>query len=943
MNDNFLVSVAKYIAANHKDNTENIIIVLPNIRAGLYLRRCLSEILDKVSWAPKIVSVQDFFHQQSGLQTEEQIPLVFELYKSFQRIAPDLFESFDLFYPWGEIILSDFNDVDKNLVEAKQLFANITDLKKIELLFSDIDENILKIIQNFWSQFEAEETNYAKERFLAIWQHIYDVYLDFRKNLLIQKTGYEGLIYRHVAEELDNQLFPEKQNIHYFVGFNVLSQAEEKVLRLFKNQHNAKFLWQYDEKLLKNPDHEAFRFIREYIKRFPMPDDFDYQLKSRPKSINVYAVPSRTAQVKLAAKILKEKIAPQDPDFENTGLILPDESLLQPVLFSIPEEVKRLNVSMGFPISNAPQSSIIKNMAKLQENAQKETFYHKDVVRLLNHPLLRAMDNNACAELKQKIIKNNWIRIPSTELHPGNTIFNDIFRNVDEVMEIGPYFSHVLKQIYETIKILPDMQFDCEIIYQIYRRINRFNEYLIRDKIYFQSSKTYLHLISGILNSVTVAFSGEPMHGLQVLGMLETRMLDFNKIIICSMNEGHFPSQSFKKSFIPYNLRKAFQLSTIELQDAIHAYYFYRMIMHPDEVYLLYNTSDEGFMKGEKSRYIQQLLYESSFPIVEIPVHIKTETLEKSKKEISKNEYAMQILEKYKSEGNKSFSPSQLNTYLHCSMAFYYKYILGIREEDELVDQIGAMELGNVLHNTMNMLYQEHIGKIVTSEMLNNLLKDKAKISKFINIAWAEQMKKASAQEINGLNALGIEAVHIYINRILKLDKEYTPFTHIGGELDIRKDLSCSINGQNSKITLRGSIDHLDQCEDGIRVIDYKTGKGKKSDIADMETLFTPNRKSDSDHVFQVLFYSWLCYQHKDLTEFDSFPISPAVLYTRENRIDMPVSINKEKIFDFSLVKEEWEENMCNLLKDLYNKDIPFRMTTEATHCKYCPFRSICF
>ncbi|MEA1873387.1 MAG: PD-(D/E)XK nuclease family protein [Bacteroidota bacterium] len=942
MNDTFLNSVASYIQKKHSENLAEIVIVVPNIRAGLYFRRSFAKSLSKASWAPQILSVQDFFHNQSGLQTEEQIPLVFELYKSFQRVAPQLFESFDLFYPWGEVLLSDFNDVDSNLAESKQLFTNIKDLKQLEMLFSDLEKNILDVIRRFWSNLEGESASEAKARFLAVWKQILPVYQDFKLELAKKGLGYEGMIYREVAENLNNELFPEPKKQHYFVGFNVLSQSEQFVFRYFKNQYQSGFFWQYDELLLKHPEHEAFQFIRKYLQEFPNPIDFKYPQSSRKKSIKIYAVPSKTAQVKLASSLLTADFAKVDPDFERSALILPDESLLQPVLYSMPPEIKHLNVSMGFPIAYAPQASLVKILALLQENQSKGKFYHKDVLRLLNHPLLRAIDSETCSDLKQSVIENNWLRIPQEQLQKGHNILKMIFRSVDDLLELGHYFTDALKSIYEEISQLPDMEFDCEIIYQLYRRINRFNEFLLRDKIQFQSIKTYLLLQNSMLNSVSVAFSGEPLRGLQVLGMLETRLLDFDQMIIMSMNEGHFPGQSFKKSFIPYNLRNAFQLPTIELQDAIHAYYFYRMIMYPEKLILIYNVADEGFMKGERSRYIQQLMVESKFDIENIPVHVTVQTKDKQVLEVQKDAHSLAVLEKYQSGGGRSFSPSQLNTYIHCSMAFYYKYILGVREEDELVDQIGAMESGNVLHNSLKVLYDPYLNKSITHSDFDALIADKHRINEVIIEAWKGQMKKAGGLEVTGLNALGIESVKIYVDRVLKLDQKCAPVRYLGGELELEKAFSVTIGEKQMQITLKGSIDHLDFANQVIRVMDYKTGGVKTLGFKEMANLFMRERKSDLDYAFQVMFYAWLFMDHSDFNTYQDTPIMPLVLFTRSNEVAQ-LSENKELVNDSRELLADWKDEMSALIAEILNPEKPFCMTSEKTHCDYCPFQSLCY
>ncbi len=942
MDKNFLTSIAQYIVDKHKSELGKLNIIVPNIRAGLYLRRALSGEIKSVAWSPRILSVQDFFHQISGLQTEEHIPLIFELYQSFRRVCPKLFDSFDAFYPWGEVILSDFNDIDSNLAEAKQVFANVADLKNIDLFFANHDSKVLDTIRQFWAQVNETDSNVARQRFLQIWQQMLPVYQDFKTHLKSKGIGYEGMIFRDATDSLSNKLFPETKDPHYFIGFNVLSRSEMAVFRYYRNQHEAKFFWQYDEKLLKNVHHEAFRFIRKYIQEFPPPKDFNYHNQSLKKKIYIYPVPSKSAQVKFASEIVSQRFMKEDPDLESSAIVLPDESLLQPILFSIPDTVEQLNVSMGFPINFAPQSSVIRALTKLQENYGNGSFYHKDVLRFINHPLVRALDIDTCNLIKKTLIEKRWLRVPQNELQSGHAIFASVFQPIEKVSDAGAYFARTLRIIYENLVHNDSMEFDREIVYQMYRRVNRFNEYLVRDSIHFQNLKTYLHLQNSMLNAVSVSFSGEPMRGLQVLGVLETRLLDFDRLMILSMNEGHFPAQSFKKSFIPYNLRKAFNLPTIELQDSMYAYYFYRMIMQASELHLLYNTADEGFMKGEKSRYIQQLLIESDFEIEEVPLHIRVEAGNKKNRSVKKDKHAMSILKQYLNGGGKSFSPSQLNTYLHCSMAFYFKYILGVREDDELVEQVGALELGNVIHTAMEFLYQPYLNKTLSASDIENLIKDKKRIGDCVATAWKEHLGKDAGNEIVGLNALALEAIKTYIHRILRLDADVTPLKYLGGEVELSRSIDIKFDGEQVTALLKGSIDHLDVAENAVRIIDYKTGKTKKADLKALDLAFQSDRNSNFDHAFQVLFYAYLFNQQPEFSNCSDYQLFPKILYTKEGKI-AEVEIQGQTLADFKTIEPEWVENMQELLQTLFSADVPFTMTEEQTHCKNCPFQTICF
>ncbi|MEA3448528.1 MAG: PD-(D/E)XK nuclease family protein [Bacteroidota bacterium] len=937
-NPNFLQALAAYLHRKHPDDLHEQVVVLPNIRAGLYLRKYLGEHIQKPAWAPSIITIQEFFHKQSSLQPEEPIPLVFELYKSIKHIAPGLFDSFDAFYPWGEIMLSDFNDIDKNLTDPAKLFTNLSDLKEIDAMYADVNQELLDHLHKFWEQFQAEVSHHSKDSFLQLWKILPEVYQHYTDTLKNNHTGYEGLITRTVAENLNNELFPEEKPGHYFVGFNVLSKAEEQVFRYYKNQHHAKFFWQYDEDLLHDQYHEAFRFVRDMLKKFPAPPDFTYHSKIRKKNaVNVYAVPSNTAQVKLASKLLDEKIRPDDPGFEHTGLILPDESLLHPVLYSMPASVKHLNVTMGYPISYAPQTSIIGLIARLQDNYASGKYYHQDVLRVLNHPLVQLVAHDDCARLKKVILEKNMIRVPEKDLLTGtHDLIDRVFTHTSDIMAMGPYFSHILKTMYESMHDLDDVEFDKEIVYQMYRHINRFNEYLIKDRIHFTSVKTYLWLVSSMLNNLSVSFSGEPMKGLQVMGMLETRLIDFDKLIILSMNEGRFPGQSFKKSFIPYSLRNAFQLPTIELQDAVHAYYFYRMFMHPGEVYLLYNTSAEGFYTGEKSRYIQQIIHETDIPVAEIAVHNQTVSKKKDKRTVKKDAGAMHVLSQYRGDNaSRAFSASQLNTYMKCSMAFYYKYILNIKEPDEMLEQIGPLELGNVLHDTMQQLYAPHKDKEISLQDVDRMLKARDHRDQVVMDAFVKHMK-VGADQINGINAMGVEAVKMYVENILTKDKQRAPFVYKGGEIKV----SAFLQATQGKWKCKGIIDRLEESNNQLRVIDYKTGTQKPATVDDLEALFEHNRNDKPDHVFQVLFYTWL--MHKNQTNDEqACALYPVIMYMRNAQSsDKPVM---KGVDDFRNLMPAFEEQLVGLLERITDKTEPFTMTEHTKTCENCPYHQICY
>lgn len=954
----FLYQVASLFYEKWEAEVSRLAFVFPNRRTGLFFQKYLSEVADIPLFSPTILTINDLFIQLSGKQSADRISMLFTLYDIYIRQSGST-ETFDEFLYWGEMLLNDFDDIDKYMANARMLFSNVTDLREIENDFDFLSDEQIAAIRSFWSSFYPRGDTPNQQQFLAVWQVLYDLYEEFRATLAAEGKGYEGMIFREVVESMERGESPDlpyEQIV--FVGLNALSVSEERFLAQLQKRKIADFYWDYVSDKVTDPDNKASYFVSRNRKSFPSSMKLPPEEKVKTE-IEVIGIPSGIGQAKHVYTLLSDWCKEAEMSSEEalrTAVILPDEHLLIPVLNAIPEQIRRINVTMGYPLAGTPVASLIEYILALQKNVRyidrNPLFYFRDVLPVLNHRYILSTSPEIISSLVKEITENNKIYISHTEL--GKTpLLEILFTPVTGVEAFSDYLIKVLEELNKVMSALSDEEeedapqrtndLEQEFIFHYFTTVNRMKE-VMKDARIEMKIDTFFRLLKRVTDTITIPFHGEPLSGLQIMGVLETRALDFDRLIILSMNEGIFPQRKAANSFIPYNLRRGFGLPTYEHQDSVWAYHFYRLIERASHVSLLYDTRSNGLQTGEVSRFVHQLHYHYEVPMRDKLVVYNVSSSKTPPLAVPKREDIMRRLDAYRKGGSKAISASAINTYLDCPLKFYFSVVEGIREEEEVSETIESDVFGSILHKVMEELYKPFQGKMVTVDLLKAIRKDTALLTGAIARAFASEFFKTEVvRSLTGQNYLIGEMIRKYVEKILERDGKLTPFVYIESERKINGLISLS---DHSEIRLKGFIDRVDEVRDAIRIIDYKSGSGTTT-FSSIESLFNKEEKDRAKAVMQVFMYCWM-YAH--FTENKGKTIQPGIYYVRSlfsdpfdpsvyHRIERGKS---EKVEDFSGYAQAFEEGLRGCLDEIFNPEIPFTQTPTGKACSYCPFKGIC-
>lgn len=954
----FLYQVASLFYEKWGAEVSRLAFVFPNRRTGLFFQKYLSEVADIPLFSPTILTINDLFIQLSGKQSADRISMLFTLYDIYIRQSGST-ETFDEFLYWGEMLLNDFDDIDKYMANARMLFSNVTDLREIENDFDFLSDEQIAAIRSFWSSFYPRGDTPNQQQFLAVWQVLYDLYEEFRATLTAEGKGYEGMIFREVVESMERGESPDlpyEQIV--FVGLNALSVSEERFLAQLQKREIADFYWDYVSDKVTDPDNKASYFVSRNLKSFPSSMKLPPEEKVKTE-IEVIGIPSGIGQAKHVYTLLSDWCKEAEMSSEEalrTAVILPDEHLLIPVLNAIPEQIRRINVTMGYPLAGTPVASLIEYILALQKNVRyidrNPLFYFRDVLPVLNHRYILSTSPEIISSLVKEITENNKIYISHTELEK-TPLLEILFTPVTGVEAFSDYLIKVLEELNKVMSALSDEEeedapqrtndLEQEFIFHYFTTVNRMKE-VMKDARIEMKIDTFFRLLKRVTDTITIPFHGEPLSGLQIMGVLETRALDFDRLIILSMNEGIFPQRKAANSFIPYNLRRGFGLPTYEHQDSVWAYHFYRLIERASHVSLLYDTRSNGLQTGEVSRFVHQLHYHYEVPMRDKLVVYNVSSSKTPPLAVPKREDIMRRLDAYRKGGSKAISASAINTYLDCPLKFYFSVVEGIREEEEVSETIESDVFGSILHKVMEELYKPFQGKMVTVDLLKAIRKDTALLTGAIARAFASEFFKTEVvRSLTGQNYLIGEMIRKYVEKILERDGKLTPFVYIESERKINGLISLS---DHSEIRLKGFIDRVDEVCDAIRIIDYKSGSGTTT-FSSIESLFNKEEKDRAKAVMQVFMYCWM-YAH--LTENKGKTIQPGIYYVRSlfsdpfdpsvyHRIERGKS---EKVEDFSGYAQAFEEGLRGCLDEIFNPEIPFTQTPTGKACSYCPFKGIC-
>ncbi len=961
--ETFLQLVARDLYHKIGNDLSRTAVVFPNKRASLFFNEYLAGQCCQPLWSPAYVSISELFQQLSTLKSGDPIQLVCELYKIFCTETGSQ-EALDDFYFWGELLISDFDDIDKNLVDAKRLFSNLQDLRTLADDPTFLSPEQGKALQQFFLNFSIEQRTELKRRFITLWDKLGSIYVKYQERLSDLNIAYEGMLYRHVIESLNPSQLPYE---HYvFIGFNVLNKVEIKLFRLLQEAGKAMFYWDYDVSYTQIPlkqvppyTHEAGEFILRNLKLFPneLPESCFCQMQ-QPKQISLISASTENIQARYLPQWVQQIHATDDATEEKeNAVVLCNEALLLPILHSIPKEVRNVNITMGFPLAQTPIFNLIQALAALQINGyhpQTGRYDCQAVLPVLRHPYVRQMSPHA-DKIEQHLTRDNRFYPLPSELM-GDAFLEAVFTPHAGTIAICRYLAEMLRQLTILYRKGSDEketdifgQLHREALFKSYTIVNRLLSLAETGVLSNLRPDTLHRLLNRLLTAANIPFHGEPAIGMQIMGVLETRNLDFRNLLILSLNEGQLPKNEGEASFIPYNLRRAFGMTTIEHKNAVYAYYFYRLIQRAENITFVYNTSSDGLNRGEMSRFALQVLLESRQPITRFyleadqsPRQIKPICVEKDAPVIDKLKQRYDIRVSPKS----ILSPSALNTYLDCPLMFYYRYVAGLRKPDEISTEIDSALFGTIFHRAAELAYQSLTsnGKEVRKEDLESLLKDTPRLQSHVNQAFKEKFFHTDANEqpaYNGTQLINLRVITSYLRQLMRNDLKYAPFRMEGMEQPVSETMEIDTAAGKITLNIGGTIDRLDSKAGTLRIVDYKTG-GLPKTPENIEQLFTPGNKRPG-YVFQAFLYATIMCRRQPLK------VSPALLYVHKAAseeylpvIEMGPARQRTPVDDFSLYEQEFRQRLQVLLQELYDPAQPFVQTQDEKRCAYCDFRHLC-
>ena len=960
----FLDEVANKINEQFEKQLSNIQIIVPNKRTGFHFKKSLAKSISKTVWSPKIYTIQQYLSFTTGYSTIDKLSLIFRLYKSFKEVDNKFDYDFDSFYNLATLILNDFNEIDSYLVEMKQIFTNIKNIHEIDYQYGGLTEEQIEIIQNYWRNFSPDNLSKEKEKFLELWNLLPDVYNNFTEKLKNEKIGYEGLLYRVMSEMISNKEIKIEDKI-IFIGFNALNTSQKRLFKYLKSINKASFYWDNDRYYHNDKKQEAGDFLRVNYEILSEPvDDIPYNFNLPDKKLNLFAVPGNVAQAKSIQSILK-KYFDYDAILKNpekTVIVLPDETMLFPVLYSIPNEIKQINISMGFPFKDTSLYNLLNFFLKTQTNLNdkdKNTVYFKDIMSILNHPLIYFKYKEKIDKLFEDINRKqlNYVGIDLL-LSLDETIFEVIFTPIEKSNHEKSLLTKLLNLLFILFTDNKESEqksqsVDNEFVYQIYIAIKRLQEIIEKNKDdIILNFSIIASLIKQVFTQLRIPFESESTGGLQIMGLIETRNLDFDNVIILNANEGVLPDLNRAPSLISESMRHAFNMPVLKFQDAIFAYFFYSLIQRAKNIAIVYNNLS-GNNTGELSRFVRQIELEADFKLNKVQISQNLELTKENEIVIEKDEQIIKIFEEYyKKNSKKRLTATAIGTYLSCSLHFYFRYIAKLKEPDSITEEFTPIELGNIIHFAMEIMYKE-ISAENKSSVIN--IKDidilERNIDKYIEAAFKKQynIHHNNSFEFKGNLLIIREVVKKYINNILRIDKSHCPFEIIKleDENDFNSTIEILVDDELKEVSIHGIIDRIDKKDNIYRIVDYKTGNAKK-EFKSLDELFITNINRRKKAIFQLFYYGVLL---ENMADYSNKEIQPAIydvksMYDKKFEPYLKFKDGKELITinssNFNALLVDYKVILKEIIENIFNKDIAFSQTEEKDNCKYCPYQAIC-
>ncbi|MCM5662104.1 PD-(D/E)XK nuclease family protein [Galbibacter mesophilus] len=907
----FLAQVAAEIYAKHTKSLGELVLVLPSKRAVTFLKNELQNLVEMTTISPAIVSIEEFIQDLANLKLASNIQLSFEFYEVYKEITPkEEREDFYSFTTWSQTVLQDFNEIDRYLIDPKSFFTHLFHIKELD--------------QFHWTN--SENKTDLQKNYLSFWKRLYHYYEKFNEHLVRKGIGYQGMLYREANENVE--FYVQNNNrTHIFIGFNALNEAEKNIFQEFLSQPNTAIYWDIDEKFMTEKEHDAGLFLRKYQKEWPYFKSNPFNIISndfsQEKNIHIIGVPKNVGQAKYAGSILKEN----EKYVSNTAVVLGNESLLGALLNSIPPEIQTANITSGFPLHLSPFASFFETLLDVWSKASDTKWYYQDVINVLASPIAHTLYKNnseEVLELLQKVRSQNLIYVEhelleSIQIKGTSLFFSQKERNVNTVIQNCIDIALGLKKAYneESVKNSLFLEYLYRF-YEVFNQLKTFNASYGTITDLKSLKKVYAELLS----LETVDFKGEPLQGLQIMGMLESRNLDFENVILTSVNEGILPAGKTSNSFIPFDLKIAFGLPTYKEKDAIYSYHFYRLLQKAKNIYLLYNTEADVLEGGEKSRLLQQLvmLKEEKHTIHE---YIASPTIKNAPVNLAEIPKNTAILQKLKEVANRGFSPTSLSNYIRNPIDFYQKSVLGIKEVEDVEETIAANTLGTIVHDTLETFYKPLEGTFLTIEHIKQM---KDSLNGTVNLHFSKTYTETKT--LRGKNLIAYHVAKRYIQNFLSFEERRLQKGNQIKIIQIENNLKVPIEipELNFPIYLKGKVDRVEEVNGEVIIVDYKTGKVEKKDvtISDWDTLTDDYKYSKA---FQILCYAYMMNQNTPFNNFEgailSFKNMGSGLLkfsTKEGAIvsDNPNAINAE-------VLKVFQERLKGLLLEIFNTEIPFQ------------------
>lgn len=980
----FLHFVAKDILAKHGQDIDRIAIVFPNKRASIFFNRELYQEARHALWSPKYITISELFREHSELQVPDPITLVFQVYNVFCDITGSD-ETLDHFFSWGQLILADFDDIDKNEVDPDKLFIDLQAWEEMSD-FSFLTEAQRKSLEEFFHTMMQDSQ--LRRRFKNIWEHLGSIYHELHQRLEKHGLAYEGMLYREV---IDQEYIDFQYDTYIFVGFNLLQKVEQDLFRKLKMEGKAEFYWDYDVNYINT---DAGKYIKQYLEIFPNqlnkdlasngidPSEVFDNIKS-PKDIYMISAPTEEIQARYVGQWLTGNDRMKDGN--RTAVVMADENLLPSVIYSLPGNIQNVNVTTGFPLNASEVSVLIDALIALQLKGLTNDSRHfqlQYINRVLLHPYAQYLSDD-CKVLASQLNSNHRYYPSVKELTDG---FDESLALLFHPLEEKNGTLPLLTWMTDLLKIIG--RNTCSIgnpllhqsIFSMYTLLNRLDD-IMSVNIYKNDSQDgrridensgkqlvsifiVQRLMQQVIQSTAIPFHGEPAVGTQIMGVLETRNLDFEHVILLSCNEGKLPKNINDASFIPHSIRVGYGLTTIENKVSIFAYYFQSLIQRAHDITLLYNNASDDGQKGEMSQFMLQLML-NSYGQQHIVRYTLTAGQIQSHRQCQSKSKTAEVTKML--NDMKSISPSALGQYMRCPLQFYYNTICQLHEQDEgNIDEIDNKMFGDLFHHSAELIYKQLSQQqtTITKEMILSVLKDPSFLERIIDKAFQEKLFKANEHQFfpqyNGLQMLNKNVIRLYLQRLLHLDAAWAPFDILALEESFYDKVSFNVNGQQHCLNIGGKVDRIDKVKQGgksiVRIVDYKTGRPLTSLPTDVKDIFNEDYidTKHTNYYLQTMLYAGVVKygtnSYKKVGQMKQHAVAPALLFIRQasDEIYNPILSfavgrgSHETLDDISSLWPEFLDQLKQLLAEIFNPELDFTPTAHTERCDNCPYWEIC-